>query len=143
MTTLLNEAPPAAPRRTRLGARTVLQSLWVFAMFNYLYCDVMSLMDSDSLRGYLAGDVGGTHITEGFLLGAAFLMEIPMAMVLVSRLAPFRWSRAANLGAGAVMTLVQAATLLAGRPTSFYVFFSVIEISATLCIVWLAWRWTG
>ena len=30
--------------RTHTDNRTVLQTLWIFALLNYLYCDVLSLM---------------------------------------------------------------------------------------------------
>jgi hypothetical protein len=65
--------------------KALLSTLWVFAMFNYLYCDVVALMDPQLLKQFMTGNVGGMHITQGFLLGAAILMEIPISMVLLSR----------------------------------------------------------
>jgi MFS family permease len=121
--------------------RTRLSLLWIFVLFNYLYCDLVGLMDSELLRQYLTGRVGGMDLDQGFLLGASVLMELPMAMILVSRLAPERVNRWANVVAGGVMTAVQAATLLAGTPTAYYAFFSVIEIGCTLLIVRSAWTW--
>jgi Family of unknown function (DUF6326) len=41
--------------------------LWIFASLNYLYCDVVSLMDSNLLRQYLTGTVNGLEIDRGFL----------------------------------------------------------------------------
>ena len=90
---------------TRRDPRTVLPVLWVFAVLNYLYCDVLGLMHAPDLQGFLDGEVGGMSITTGFLLGAGVLMEIPIAMVLVSRLAPRRVARPATIVAGALMTL--------------------------------------
>jgi hypothetical protein len=122
--------------------RTRLSTLWIFVTLNYMYCDVISLMDAQLLRQYLTGTVDGLELNQGFLLGAAALIEIPIAMTLVSRLvthhAANRW---ANLVAAAVMTLVQAATLLMGTPAPYYAFFSVLEIGCTAAIAWQAWRW--
>ena len=115
-----------------------LSTLWTFATLNYLYCDVVSLMDSSKLRGFLAGTVGGFDMTQQFLLAAGALVEVPMAMVLVSRLATGRANILANIGAGAFMTVVQAATLLAGKPAPYYLFFSAIEIVTTAVIVAVA-----
>ena len=120
--------------------KSTLSTLWLFATVNYLYCDVVSLMDPHLLHQYLAGDVGGISVTQGFLLAAGILVEIPMAMIVLSRILGSRANRWANLGAGVLMTLVQAATLFAGKPALYYVFFSVIEIGATVAIVWLAWK---
>lgn len=121
------------------GAR--LSLLWVFAMLNYLYCDVLGLMDTTSLRQYLNGEVNGIEVSQGFLLGAAILMEIPIAMVLLSSVLPARGSRWANIVAGTIMTIVQIATLFMAGLTAFYGFFSLIEIGTTAFIVWYAWRW--
>ena len=118
-----------------------LSLLWIFATLNYLYCDVVTLMDPNLLRGYVAGNIGGVQITPGFLLAAGVLVEIPIAMVLLSRLLPWRGGRWANIAAGAFMTAVQLATLFVRVPALYYVFFSVIEIGATASIAWLAWRW--
>ena len=123
--------------------KTKLSTLWIFATLNYLYCDVLGIMDPNLLEGYLAGTVNGLEVTQGFLLAAGILVEIPMAMVVVSRLADYRLNRWANVIAGAIMTVVQVATLFAGTPTIYYVFFSAIEIATTAAIVWLAWRWGG
>lgn len=121
--------------------RTRLAILWIFVVFNYLYCDLMGLMDSGLLRQYLTGHVNGMDISQGFLLGAAVLMELPMAMIVVSWLARDRVSRWANVAAGAVMTVVQSASLFSGTTTAYYLFFSVFEIGCTALIVRSAWTW--
>ena len=120
--------------------KSTLSTLWLFATVNYLYCDVVSLMDPHLLKQYLAGNVGGVSVTPGFLLAAGVLVEIPMAMILLSRILGSRANRLANVGAGALMTIVQVATLFATRPALYYGFFSVIEIATTAAIVWLAWK---
>lgn len=125
---------------TDRGAR--LSLLWVFAILNYLYCDLLGLMDPDLLKQYLTGTVDGLQITQGFLLGAALLMEIPIAMVLLSSVLAHRASRWANIIAGTVMTLVQIGSLFMGSgPTVYYAFYSTVEIACTAFIVWYAWRW--
>jgi hypothetical protein len=120
-----------------------LSTLWIFATLNYLYCDVVTLMDPKLLRGFLAGNVGGMDVSQVFLLAAGALVEIPIAMVLLSRILDDRSNRWANLVAGAVMTAVQLTSLFARTPAPYYVFFSAFEIGATASIVWLAWRWRG
>lgn len=125
------------------GMKSRLSTLWVFATLNYLYADVVALMDTNLLRGYLAGNIGGVAISQGFLLAAGVLVEIPIAMVLLSRALPFRANRWANVVAGAFMTVVQLATLFVRVPAAYYAFFSVIEIGATAYLTWLAWRWRG
>jgi Family of unknown function (DUF6326) len=88
--------------------------LWIFVMLNYLYCDVAGLMDRSLLSQYLAGRVNGLDVSPGFLLAAGILIEIPIAMVLLSTILNYRFNRIANIVAGSVMTIVQVATLFVG-----------------------------
>jgi len=120
-----------------------LSALWLFAILNYLYCDLIGLMDPAHLAQFLAGSVDGIVISQEFLIAAAVLMEIPIAMVLLSRLLDSRMNRYANIAAGAFMTIVQAATLTFGTNTMYYLFFSAFEIAATVSIFWIAWNWKG
>jgi hypothetical protein len=139
-------ASSAAPAG-RIGPRTVVSSLWLFAILNYLYCDVLGLFWAEDLNALLTGEIGGVRMTQEFLLGAAVLMTIPMTMVLVSRIGPHQVARWSSVGAGVVMTVVQAATLGFGsEPTLHYVYFSIIEMATTATIVWYAatrWRVDG
>jgi hypothetical protein len=123
--------------------RVALPLLWVFMLLNYLYCDVLSLFDPANLKDVLAGHAAGgsVQITPEFLLASAVLMEIPMAMILLSRVLRRRASRWANVVAAAFMTLVQVGSLGVGTPTSYYLFFSAIEVGTLALIAVLALRW--
>jgi threonine/homoserine/homoserine lactone efflux protein len=78
------------------------------------------------------------------LLGAAILMEIPISMVLLSRVLKYGANRWANMIAGAIMTAVQFSSLFFGSsPTIYYIFFSILEIACTALIVWYAWKWAN
>lgn len=120
--------------------KAILSTIWIFAVLNYLYCDVLSLMDSGLLNQYLSGTINGINVSQPFLFAAGVLMEISISMVLLSRSLPYRFNRWANIVAGIITTLVQAASLL-GNPTGYYIFFSIFEISATLSVVIIALRW--
>ena len=123
--------------------KVILSTLWIFAMLNYLYCDILALMDPDLLNQFITGNVGGIHMTQAFLLQAAILMEIPTAMVLLSKVLKYGANRWANMIAGTIMTIVQFSTLFIGSsPALYYIFFSIIEIACTSLIVWYAWTWT-
>lgn len=120
-----------------------LSTLWVFAMFNYLYADVFTLIDPEALKEIMTGRVGPIQMTPGVLLGAAVLMETAMAMVLLSRVLEYRANRWANVITGAVHTAVVFLSLFVGGtlPALYYMFFATIEIACTSVIVWYAWTW--
>jgi len=111
-----------------------LSLLWIFVMFNYLYCDVITLTDPVKQSG--------PQLTQEFLFGASILMEIPIAMVLLSRILKYGANRWVNIISGTIMFIVQILTLFIGIPTMYYVFFSAIEIACVLSIVWIAWKWS-
>jgi len=123
-----------------------LSVLWVFALLNYLYADVIALW---ALLGTPPADT--PHLGQLALAGATVLMEIPIAMILASRLLPFRANRLANIIAGSIVTLVNGFLTFIppivgwGRPPALpeYLFFATIETVCTVAIVWQAWTWSG
>jgi hypothetical protein len=133
----------ANDKATRMKDMKVrLSTLWLFAMLNYLYADVMTLMDPEGLRAVMSGYAGSMEITQGFLLGAAILMETAIAMVLLSRVLPYGANRWANVVVGALHTAAVFASMFVGTaPALYYLFFGTIEIVTTLLIVWFALRW--
>src|SRR5262250_1435358 len=124
--------------------RERLSLLWLFALLNYLYADVIALF----------AIVGSREPFEPLppwaLMGSAILMEIPIAMIVASRLLPFRANRLANIIAGSVLTLVNGFLTFVppllgwGKPPAFpeYLFFASIETVCTVVIIWQAWTWS-
>jgi hypothetical protein len=122
--------------------RNRYSSLWAFTSLNYLYADLVGLMDKNTLSQYQTGTVNGIEITPGFLTTAAGFMQIPLANVFLPQVIKnertLRWVQIAS---GTIMTLVQAGTLFVGEPTPYYVLFSAIEIGTTLYITLDAIKW--
>ena len=78
-----------------------LSLLWIFALLNYLYADVLALW---ALLGKPPAET--PHLGQLALAGSAVLMEIPMAMIVACRFLPLRANRLANIIAGSIVTLV-------------------------------------
>jgi hypothetical protein len=122
-----------------------LSLFWLFALLNYLYADCTALFDivgSPNLSD-------APHFSPWVLLASSVFMEIPIAMIVASRLLPFRANRLANIIAGIILTLVNAGLTyvppLLGLKTPAlpaYLFFATIETVATSVIVWQAWKWS-
>jgi hypothetical protein len=136
--------PEASSRSTACAAnatgvtdiKVTLSTLWIFAVLNYIYADLFTVMDPST-------DTGSVHISHGMMLGAAVLMETAITMVPLSRLLMFRANRWANIVAGVVHTVAVILSLFVGgkAPASYYIFFASIEIVSTSLIVWYAWKW--
>lgn len=121
--------------------KVILSTLWIFVTLNYLYCDVLSLMSADLLNALLTGEVAGLKMNQTTLLISGIIMEISIAMVLLSRVLKYNANRISNIIAGIIKTLIMIGTLFMGTPSYHYMFFATIEIGTTLFIVWYAWTW--
>ena len=118
----------------------LLSVLWIFLTVNYIYCDVFTLHLASYLKAFLSGSVGNMKITEEFLLAFAVILQIPMIMIVLSRVLVFPINKYANIVAGVITTSVQAYTVTMGG-TLHYLFFSFFEICTGLLIIYLAATW--
>ncbi len=119
-------------------ARTRLSFMWTFVLMNMIYADILSAMNADILKQFLAGHAEQITITPGFLLLAAVVTEIPIAMVALSQLLPMRITRWANIGA-AIFTILY---IWAGGVLSMphYIFCASAQTIALVYITWYAWK---
>jgi hypothetical protein len=132
----------------RKERKAILSTLWIFALFNYAYADILTLwfnpvLQKEATKQLLSGYVGSIHITQGFVLVGAILMETAIAMVLLSRVLPYRANRWTNIIVGILQTASVVWSLFGGTPPNlFNAFFATIEMACTLFIVWYAWTWS-
>jgi Sec-independent protein secretion pathway component TatC len=116
-----------------MGAR--LSTLWVVVMFNMVFADILTFIRPGALQELWTGQAG-VQVTPGLLLGFAILLEVPIAMIFLSRTlkrGPNRW---ANTVAAVVTT---AFVVGGGSLTPHYVFFASVEIACMALIVWSVW----
>jgi hypothetical protein len=92
------------------------------------------------------GVAGSIQFSPGSLLGVSVVLEIPMAMVVLSRILKYRANGWTNIIAGTVYTGVTLLTqfivpIMNGTTTNYYIFLGAIEVLSTLFIVWYACKW--
>ncbi len=119
---------------------TLLPYFWIFLSVNYIFCDVFSLMLSDYLQQILNGNVGEIIFTEKFLLTFALIMEIPMLMIILSKITLYKLNRLLNIIVGIIMLIIQIGSLAIGENSLHYIFFSTVEIITLLTIIYVAWN---
>ena len=69
-----------------MNKKVLFSTLWIFVTLNYIFCDVFTLFHSESLKQLMTGEMGGMEINQEFLLAFSFLMELPMVMIVLSRI---------------------------------------------------------
>ena len=85
-----------------------------------------------------SGIINGNPMSESFLLVAAFMIEIPISMVLFSKILPYRINYRLNIG---VATLLMLGSLAFGFNDMDDLFFLIVENLALATIIWMAWNW--
>jgi hypothetical protein len=128
-----NERTVGMPKPTRLSL------MWISILFNMVFADIFSFMYPGALKDVLTGYAGGIHVTPAFLLGAAVVTEIPIAMIVLSRVLKPGANRWANIVAAAITI----AYVIGGGSLNqmHYIFFAAMEVACALLIVWCAWKW--
>lgn len=120
-----------------IDMKVKLSTLWIFVVFNMIFADIVGFMNPGALEDIITGNVG-VQITQKLLLVFSILLEIPIAMILLSRILNYRANRWANIIAG----LITIIFIIGGGDTYLsYIFFAAIEVVCILYIMWSAWNW--
>ena len=119
--------------------RTKLSTLWAVVMFNMVFADILTFIKPGALQELWAGQAG-VQLTDGLLLVFAVLVEIPIAMIFVSRILKPEANRWANTAAAVITTLFVVG---GGSIDPHYLFFAAVEIACMALIVWSVWARRG
>ena len=84
-----------------MDMKTKLSTLWIFTLLNAIFLDIHAFLKPGFLAEVMTGFVGGVQMTQELLLLGAIMVEVPIAMVLLSRVLEYRLNRWANIIAGA------------------------------------------
>lgn len=121
----------------KMDMRVQLSTLWIFVLFNMVFADIVGFMNPGALGEIMTGAVG-VAITQELLLVFSILLEIPIAMIFLSRVLKYRANRWANIVAGLITILF----VIGGGSTYLsYIFFATVEVACMLLIIWYAWNW--
>jgi hypothetical protein len=124
-------------KTARLDVRSKISTLWIVVLFNMVFADIVGFMNPGALEGIMRGATG-FQITQGLLVVFAVLLEIPIAMIFLSR----ALTRRANQWANSVAAVVTILFVIVGRSNYLsYSFFAAIETALMLLIVWYTWTW--
>jgi asparagine N-glycosylation enzyme membrane subunit Stt3 len=110
-----------------------LSTLWIFVMLNIVLADIVGFLHPGVLEQMIA-----MKPSQGLLLAFSVLLEIPMAMIILSWVLPHHLNRWANIIASIITILF---VIGGGSTTLSYIFFATIEVACMLLIIWYAWTW--
>ncbi|MBE9137295.1 hypothetical protein IQ254_08755 [Nodosilinea sp. LEGE 07088] len=116
-----------------METKAKLSTLWIFFLLNMIFRNLHELAKPEYLEELMNGQV-----SEQMLLLAGFMIEVPIAMVLFSRLLPYGTNRWTNMIAAAI---VLSLAIAYGTIDLDDTFFLIVESAALLFVIWSAWRW--
>ena len=77
----------------KIDTKVLLSTLWIVVMINMAYADILGLFIPGALEEVAKTSVStGTTIPQ-LMLGGAIMLEIPIAMILLSRVLKFKVNR--------------------------------------------------
>jgi hypothetical protein len=118
--------------------KALLSTLWVVVMINMLKADILSLYVPGAAEEAAQTAAGTGATIPQLMLGAAAMMELPIAMIVLSRLLPTALNRWANI----IVSLVTIAFVIGGGAAyPHYIFIAAVEISVLLAIILIAAKW--
>lgn len=121
-----------------IDTRIRLSALWLFILLNIIFRDIHQFALASHLEMLLTGYYNGMEVTEPLMLLGGVLVEIPIAMVVVSLLLSRRVGRPVTM----IAAVLTAGTLLSSVPTDMDdTFHLIVEMAAMMAIVWTAWTW--
>ena len=115
--------------------RVKLSALWIVVLFNIAFADIVGFVHPGALEKIMTGDVG-FELNEGILLAFSIMLEIPIAMIFLSRVLKAGANRWANIVAGVLTTVF---VIGGGSATLSYYFFAAVEIACIVLIIRYAW----
>jgi len=122
----------------KIDTKVLLSTLWIVVMINMAYADILSLHIPGALD-----EVAKTSVSTGapipqLMLGGAIMMEIPVAMIILSRVLKVGVNRWVNIIVG-IFTIAYIWGGAASYP--HYIFIAMVETLCLLLIIWNALKW--
>lgn len=117
----------------KINRRTLLSTLWVFILFNMILRDLHEF----PTEGYVE-EMMALKLSKEVMLVYAFAVEIPILMILLSRILNDKANKWANLIAVVISSLGILSTLPSGDLDEF--FFAIVNTMAFVVIVLTVWK---
>ena len=129
------------PNNNLLETKIKLSTLWIVVLFNMLFRDIHEFLRTGYLEELLAMTSNGAQISEGLLLAAAIVLEIPIIMIFLTQILKVKANRWANMIVAAFMIVATISNNL--TPDLDDLFFFGAAFAALLLVIWYAWRWSN
>jgi len=129
-----------ATAANKLNTKVLLSTLWIVVMINMLKADILSLYIPGAAEEVVKTSASTGASVPQLMLGGAIMMEISIAMIVLSRVLKHGVNRWLNIITAAI-TIV----FIIGPGASYphYIFIASVEVVCLLLIIWNAGKWSN
>ncbi|MEM9674438.1 MAG: DUF6326 family protein [Bacteroidota bacterium] len=117
----------------KIKPQTLLSTLWIFILFNMILRDLHEF----PTEGYIE-EMMSLKLSDGIMLFFGFMVEIPILMVLLSRILNNKANKWMNIISVVISSLGILYTLLSADLDDM--FFAIVNAAALVVIIVTAWR---
>jgi len=119
--------------KQKITSQTLLSLLWLFVLLNMIFRDLHEMAKKSFIEKILSSE-----IAEELLLAFAFVLEIPILMVVLSRVLNDKANKWTNI----LATLIIGFGVLSTLPSADMddIFFLIMQCTALVVIFRTAWK---
>jgi len=116
-----------------IKAQTLISTLWIFILFNMLLRDLHEF----PTEGYVE-ELMSLNLSDGTMLIFAFIVEIPISMIVLSRIL----NNKANKWVNSIAVIVTSVGILYTIPNGDLddIFFAIVNSIAFVVIILTVWK---
>ena len=124
-----------------LATRIKISTLWVVVFLNMIFRDLHQFLATGYLEEMLAMTSNGAEVSQGILLAAAIVLEIPIMMIFLTQILDVEIGRWANITTAVLILISIVVNNLS--PDLDDLFFYTFACGALAAIIWYAWNWSN
>ena len=117
--------------------RETLSTLWIVVMFTMIFADILTFITPGVIKQIVEVSTD-VKTTQPLLLIFAFLLELPIAMIFLSRILKYKINRILNIVVSVITILF---VIGGGSPYLHYYFFATVEVICMIAIIIFSIRW--
>jgi hypothetical protein len=121
----------------KMSTQETLSTLWIVVMFTMIYADILTFISPGMMKEWMEGNTEVKFMQPVFLI-LAILLQIPILMILLSRILNRKINRVFNIMASVITMLF---IIGGGSNSLFYYFFASVEITCMLVIISISAKW--
>lgn len=120
---------------SKIDMKVILSTLWILVVLNMIFADIFSIM-VELVNKNTINIPGNVKIVMAI---AAVITNIPIIMIYLSRVLPYKSNRPVNIIAG-IITIIYVTG--GGDLTPHYIIVASVEVLFLLMIIVKSWKWT-